>query len=93
MWNSVVLIDDYGNENLKLSLSMKDQKALEEINEIGNWSSYEYQYLFNANTDKCICRNAFPDFLKKNFDFHILYVTKYLNLCKLNLILKLFLYP
>lgn len=57
------IIDNYGNETQKSSLSREDQKALEEINSIGNWSTFKskYQNLVNAIRAKCLGRNADSD--------------------------------
>ena len=60
------IIDNNGNKKEKASLSREDQKALDQIESIGNWSSFKskYQNLFNAIRAKCLGRNA--DFDLKN---------------------------
>ena len=63
------IIDDYGNEDQKASLSSEDQKVLNNINSINSWNDFKnkYQNLFNAIRAKCLGRNADSD-LKNNLN-------------------------
>ena len=61
------IIDNYGNETQKASLSSEDQKALNNINSINNWSDFKskYQNLFNAIRAKCLGRKTDIDIKNK----------------------------
>ena len=61
------IIDNYGNERQKGSLSKEDQNALSNIGSISNWNTFNSKYLnlFNAIRAKCLGRNADSDLKNK----------------------------
>ena len=61
------LIDRYGNENIKVSLSNEDLNTLKKIDSINNWLTFKSKYknLFNAIRAKCLGRNADNELKKK----------------------------
>ena len=54
------IIDEYGKEIIKASLSKEDQQALDNIDTINNWNTFKskYENLFNSIRAKCLGRNA-----------------------------------
>ena len=62
-----IIIDENGKERQQASLSREDQKALEQINSIKNWNTFntKYQNLFRAIRAKCLGRNADNDLKNK----------------------------
>jgi hypothetical protein len=61
------IIDQYGNERQKASLSQEDLKVLNNINSINHWIDFKSKYnnLFNAIRAKCLGRNADSDLKNK----------------------------
>ena len=61
------IIDQYGNERQKASLSQEDLKVLNNIDSINHWIDFKSKYnnLFNAIRAKCLGRNADSDLKNK----------------------------
>ena len=61
------LIDQYGNETIKASLSKEDLNTLKNIDSINDWFTFKSKYknLFNAIRAKCLGRNADNDLKMK----------------------------
>jgi hypothetical protein len=68
------LIDDNGNEKEQASLSKEDQKALNEIDNINSWSTFnkKYQNLFKAIRATCLGREKDEKIKQNNLKSRIL---------------------
>lgn len=60
-------IDKYGNESQQTSLSLKDLRALNEIDSINNWNTFNSKYsnLLNAINEKCLGRKEDLELMSK----------------------------
>ena len=65
--NSTYLIDNYGNERSLTSISLEDRMALDRIDYINNWKTFESKYknLYNAMISEYLGRKENLDLMNK----------------------------